>query len=144
MKAKKRIIILFIICLIVLIGAIAADRINGKEYLIELKYEDVMKKIENKESFVLCLSQTTCQHCADFKPKLKEVAKEYKKELYYIETNLLTEEEATSFKKIISFSGTPTTVFITEGEEKTAANRINGDLSKDKLIKKLKSNGIIK
>lgn len=144
MKAKKRIIILFITCLVILIGALVFDKINSKEYLKELKYDEVIKKIENKESFVLCLSQTTCSHCAEFKPTLKKVAKEYKTEMYYIETNLFTEEQNTEFKKIINFTGTPTTVFFTNGEEKTAANRIVGELSKEKLIKKLKSNGVIK
>ena len=144
MKAKKRILILFITCIVILVGALIFDKIYNKEYFIELKYEEFIKKIENKDSFVLCLSQTTCSHCAEFKPKLKEVAKQYKIELYYMETNLLNKEQTEGLKKIVAFSGTPTTVFITDGEEKLVANRISGDISKEKLIKKLKSNGIIK
>ena len=144
MKAKKRILILFISCIVILVGALIFDKIYNKEYYIELNYEQFVKKIEKKDSFVLCLSQTTCSHCADFKPKLKEVAEQYKVELYYMETNLLNEEQTESLKKIVAFSGTPTTVFITDGEEKLVANRISGDISKEKLIKKLKSNGIIK
>ena len=34
-------------------------------------------------------------------------------------------------------------LIINDGQEKTAANRINGDASKDKILKKLKSNGFI-
>lgn len=144
MKAKKRILILFISCIVILVGALIFDKIYNKEYYIELSYNQFVKKIEKKDSFVLCLSQTTCSHCAEFKPKLKEVAEEYKVELYYMETNLLNEEQTEALKKIVAFSGTPTTVFITDGEEKLVANRISGDISKEKLIKKLKSNGIIK
>ena len=125
-------------------GALIFDKIYNKEYYIELSYNQFVKKIEKKDSFVLCLSQTTCSHCAEFKPKLKEVAEEYKVELYYMETNLLNEEQTEALKKIVACSGTPTTVFITDGEEKLVANRISGDISKEKLIKKLKSNGIIK
>ena len=47
-------------------------------------------------------------------------------------------------KKIFNFDGTPTTVFVIDGEEKTAANRIVGEASEEKITKKLKSNGFIK
>ena len=144
MKAKKRIMILFCICVVVLIAAVIIDKNYNKEYFIELNYQQVLNKFEKKDSFVLCLSQTSCEHCAKFKPRLQEVANEYKKEIYYVETDLFTEEQSEAFKKLIAFSGTPTTVFITEGEEKTAANRINGEVSTEKIVKKLKNNGIIK
>ena len=143
-RAKKRILILVVICSIVLIGAVIADIILGKSYLKEIKYDKVIDKIGAKESFVLLLSQTTCSHCMDYKPKLASVAKEYKVEIYYLETDLLNEEELTELKTYFNYSGTPTTVFVIKGEEKTAANRITGDVSKEKIISKLKSNGFIK
>ena len=143
-KAKKRALILGSICLVILVGAVAADLVLSRSYLKEIKYNEVIKKVEKKESFVILFSQTTCSHCMDFKPKLKTVANKYKVTIYYIETDLLTEEEQTELKKHFNFSGTPTTVFVTEGEEKTAATRINGDVSEEKIISKLKSNGYIK
>ena len=143
-KAKKNVIILVIVCLIVLVGAVVADIILGKSYLNEIKYDKVMEKVEAKDSFVLLLSQTTCSHCMDFKPKLAKVAKNYKVNIYYLETNLLSEDESKKLKEHFNYSGTPTTVFIINGEEKTAANRINGDVSEEKIISKLKSNGFIK
>lgn len=143
-KAKKRGIILGVICLVILVGAFIADSYLGKSYFVEIKYNEVMKKIENKESFVLLLSQTTCSHCAEYKPKLTIVSKKYKVEVYYLETDLLNEEESAELKKKFSFSGTPTTVFVIDGDEKTAATRINGDVSEEKIISKLKSNGFIK
>ena len=142
-KAKKRAIILAIICVVVLIGAFLADKYLGKEYLTEIKYDEVMNKIEKKENFVLLLSQTTCSHCAAYKPKLSKVANKYKITIYYLETDLLNEDETKTLKKQFSFNGTPTTVFVNDGEEKTAANRINGDVSEEKIISKLKSNGFI-
>lgn len=143
-KAKKNVIILVIVCLIVLVGAVVADIILGKSYLNEIKYDKVMEKVEAKDSFVLLLSQTTCSHCMDFKPKLARVAKNYKVNIYYLETNLLSEDESKKLKEHFNYSGTPTTVFVINGEEKTAANRINGDVSEEKIISKLKSNGFIK
>lgn len=143
-NAKRKALIIIAICLIILVGAFIADRILGKSYLKELKYDQVIEKIENKDSFVLLLSQTTCSHCIDFKPKLAKVAKEYEVEIYYIETNLLDSDEHTKLNSYFNFKGTPTTVFVIDGEEKTAANRIDGDVSKEKIISKLKSNGFIK
>lgn len=143
-RAKKRLLIVVIICFIVLVGAVIADIILGKSYLKEIKYDKVMEKIEAKDSFVLLLSQTTCSHCMDYKPKLASVAKRYKVTVYYLETNLLSEKQSTELKSYFNYSGTPTTVFVIDGEEKTAATRINGDTSEEKIISKLKSNGFIK
>lgn len=133
-----------IICLVILVGLFIADRLLSKDYLVEIKYNEVMKKVENKENFVLLLSQTTCTHCADYKPKLREVSNKYKVTIYYLEVDLLKEKEEVELKKHFNYSSTPVTVFAKEGYETTAATRIVGDVSKEKIISKLKSNGYIK
>lgn len=141
---KKKIIILVSICIVILIGGIIYDNIASKSYLKEIKYKDVIEKINNKDTFVLLISQTTCSHCLEYKPKLETVANKEKINIYYIEYDLLSKEDTENFNKYISFSGTPTTVFFTSGEEKTAATRINGSASIEKIESKLKSNGFIK
>lgn len=143
MKNKKKISIIAIICLVLLIILLIINTIDKKTYFKELSYKQVIEKFENKETFVLMLSQTTCSHCLDFKPKIENVANKYQLYIYYVETNLLSKEETENLKKYISYSGTPTTVFIINGEEKTAANRLNGSVEEDKIINKLKSNGFI-
>ncbi len=143
-KAKKRILILVIVCLIVLIGAVVTDIVLGRSHLREIKFDEVIDKIEAKDSFVLLLSQTTCSHCNSYKPKLERVANKYRVTVYYLETDLLNEYEVDKLKEHFNYSGTPTTVFVIKGEEKTAANRISGDASQEKIISKLKSNGFIK
>ncbi len=141
---KKKILILVSICLVILIGGIIYDNIASKTYFNEIKYKDVIKKLDNKDTFILLISQTTCTHCLEYKPKLETVANDEKVSVYYIEYDLLNKEEAENFNKRISFSGTPTTVFFKNGEEKTAATRINGSASIEKIKAKLKSNGFIK
>ena len=143
MSTKKKVMILVIFCLLILAGAVIADRMMGKSYFNEISFNDIMEKIENKDDVVLLISQTTCSHCISYKPKLKDVANKYKLNIYYIEVDLLNEDEAKELKSKISYTGTPVTVFLKNGEEKTAANRINGDASKDKIVKKLKNNGFI-
>jgi len=143
MSTKKKVMILVSICLVVLVGAVIADRIMGKSYFNEISFNDIMEKIENKDDVVLLISQTTCSHCISYKPKLKDVANKYKLNIYYIDVDLLGEDEAKELKSKVNYSSTPVTVFLKNGEEKTAANRINGDASKDKIVKKLKNNGFI-
>ena len=142
-KSKKNTIIILAICLLVLVIGLIVDNIMGKNYFIELEYDEVIEKFDNDEDFILLLSQTTCSHCQQYKPKLEDVANEYKLEVYYIEVDLLSKDESDNLKKYASYSSTPSTVFVHNGEEKTAASRINGDASTDKIIKKLKSNGFI-
>lgn len=144
MNLKKKIIILCSIAVILLISALVIDKTIGKNYFNKITYQEVINKIENKEDFVLCISQTTCTHCQSYKPKLEKVANKYQINIYYIDVDLLTEEERKQFNKYVNISGgTPSTVFIKEGTEKTAANRINGDVSTEKIIKKLKQHGYI-
>ena len=142
-KVKKRVIILSIVCLVILIGGFITDRMISNKYLVELKYNDVIKKLDNKENFVLCITQTTCPHCSEYKPKLRKVARKYDLVAYYIEVDLLNDEEMKDFLSHINYDVTPTTVFIKNGEEKTMSTRIKGDTGEEKIINKFKSNGFI-
>ena len=144
MKLKKKILILCSICLVILIGAIITDRYMANAYLKEISYNDAIKKIENKETFILLVSQTTCSHCKDYKPVFKKVLKDNKITAYYIEFDLLSDDEKKEFTKHINFDSTPTTVFLKSGEETTTATRIVGAREEEYIIGKLKSNGYIK
>lgn len=143
MKVKTKVIILVSICLFVLVGTLITDKILSKSYLKEIKYEVLIDKIENKEDMIILISQTTCGHCTSYKPKLEDIANKYKIDIYYIDVDLLTDEENMELDKYINYSSTPTTVFLKNGEEKSAATRINGNASREKIEKKLKSNGFI-
>ena len=143
MKVNTKIIILVIICIAVLTGAFIVDRVLNKSYLKELKFDELIEKIDNDETFMFLISQTQCAHCISFKPKLSDIAKEYKLDIYYIDVDLLTDEEKSTLKSYVNFDSTPVTVFIKSGEETSAATRIVGDAKKDRIIMKLKSNGFI-
>ena len=117
---------------------------NSNSNLIELDYHNLENKINNKESFVVCISRTTCSHCNDYKPKLRKVANKYNINIYYTDIDKYTKTDLKKFNNLISFdAGTPVTIFIKNGEEKTTATRIEGDVSTDKIIDKLKKNGFI-
>jgi len=143
MDTKKKVIILVTVCLVVLIGAIIGDKLLSKTYFKKIEYTEIINKIENDESFIFVISQTTCNHCASFKPKITKLARKYKLHIYYIDVDLLSKEEDEEFKKYVKYDGTPATIFIKNGEESSVATRINGDASMEKIENKLKSNGFI-
>lgn len=142
MKNKK---IILIICLLVLIlTIIAIISIPKDKYLTKLSYEEIIEKVTNKETFILCISASKCIHCQDYKPKLEKVANDYEITIYYTNTDSFSDEQYETFKKDFSFDGgTPTTIFFKNGEETTTANRIEGNVKIEKIINKLKNNGFI-
>ena len=139
---KKGLIIGISAVIVFAIGAMiyAGIVLNSKEknenkYLIELKIDELKEKINNKESFILLISQTTCSHCAEYKPKFKRVLSSNKVTAYYIEKDLLNKEDEGYLNTVANISGTPTTVFIVDGEEANTAYRISGSNADEQKIK---------
>lgn len=143
MKKKKYLLIASM--LIVILGIIIGYFLfSMNDNLIKLSYDEIMEKIDNKENFILCISRTTCSHCNVYKPKLRKVANKYDIKIYYTDVDKYSKDDLKNFNSKISFDGgTPTTLFIKDGEEKTTATRIEGDVSIEKIVDKLKKNGFI-
>ncbi len=149
---KKKVIIGILIAVIILaVGAMVYASIvlkgNQKKedkYFVELKIDELEEKVANKESFILVISQTTCSHCAEYKPRMKKVLAKYEITGYYIEKDLLNEEEEARLNNIANISGTPTTVFIVDGEEPSSTTRITGAKTADAIESRLKAMGYIK
>lgn len=111
-------------------------------YFKEIKYDEVVSLINNKEDFILVISQTGCGHCISYKPKVEQVANDKNILIYYIEFNLLSNDEKKSFVNYIDISGTPTTVFFRDGSEIENA-RISGDTDIIEIENVLRNNGYI-
>ncbi len=143
MEKKKYLLIASI--LIVILGIIIGYFLfSMNDNLVRLSYDEIMEKIDNKESFILCISRTTCSHCNVYKPKLRKVANKYDIKIYYTDVDKYSKNDLKDFNSKISFDGgTPTTLFIKDGKEKTTATRIEGDVSIEKIVDKLKKNGFI-
>ena len=147
MNNKNRVrlvLIIGIIVLIVLFGLYFSSNNKNKEYLVGLTYAEFQEKLENKESFILCVSQTTCSHCASYKPKLKEVASEYKTNIYYTDIDTYSTSDKDAFDKEYSIDGTPTTLIFIDGKEESIMNRISGDVDKDTVINTMNKYNFIK
>ena len=143
MKNKKVILIVGLILVLSIILTIFLLS-NNKFGIKELTYNEVIQKIDNKENFVLVVSKTSCPYCEAFLPKIEKIAKKNKFVVYYIEVDKLSKSENQEFSSKVAYvSGTPTTIFIEDGEEKIAANRINGNVSEEKIISRLRLYGYI-
>ena len=44
----------------------------SKDQIIEINYDDVLKKINQKEDFVLYIGRPDCKDCQEFEPYLKK------------------------------------------------------------------------
>lgn len=150
-KMKNKIIMgIIIVILTIAVGSliyagVSLTRKSAEEnsHLIELSFDELQKKVDNKESFILLLSQTTCSHCAEYKPVLKKVLTKYDLVAYELSIDLLSKEENAKLKDIANNSGTPTTVFIVDGEEQNTAHRLVGTTSESKLVSRLRALGYI-
>lgn len=117
---------------------------NDEKYIKEITLDQFKEKMANKETFALYVGNENCSHCIAYLPTLKSVLKEYDITIYHLDNSKLSDKEYSEFTTYISISGTPTVVFITDGEEETTLNRIVGEISKEDTIERFKTNGYIK
>lgn len=152
-KVKKKIIIISAIILIlaaVISGIIYIRYTKEKEQkdldsrLIHINGYEFKEKLNNKDSFMIIFTGTTCAHCHDFLPKFKRILKDYNLECYQIDIDTLNNEEQSYVKDLATINGTPTIVFIKDGVETSSYNRLVGDVGESKVIERLKVMGYIK
>lgn len=112
--------------------------------LKRVDYDELEKMVKDKKSFILLISQDGCSHCEAYAPIIKKVLKENELTAYNLNITYISEEEYNKLKeKYSDFQGTPTTIFIKDGEEQKDA-RLVGDVSKNKLTSTLKKEKYIK
>ena len=144
MKKRKSIIIVSSLIIISIIGIVLISNITSSNgTLKKISYKELTKKTNNKEDFVLIVSRTDCSHCMSYKPKVKQIAKDYNLIIYYIDFD--EEKNKEKFLNEYNLDGsTPITIFIKDGKETSLLNRLEGDLEEEKVIERLKKMGFIK
>ena len=144
---KKTYLIILIILLILLFVSLGVLYIRKKEeentLVYEINMQQLEEKINNKDTFILVMTQTGCVHCQRYLPTIKKVSREYGVTFYVLNRAKLSKEEYNRLNDIANISGTPTTIFIVDGEEKTTLNRLTGSIEKSRLVEKLISEGYI-
>ncbi len=117
---------------------------SKEEHITEISLDEFKEKIANKETFAMYVGNENCAHCISYRPILESVLDEYDVDIYHLDNSKLSNEEYADFETYIHISGTPTVVFIEDGEEETTLNRITGEISKEQTIERFKTNGYIK
>lgn len=145
---NKKVILSFTVAIVAIVSLFLAFNfiIKNKDReskLISITVSELESKVNNKETFVLVISQTGCSHCEQYLPELERTLQEVNLNAYILNITGLSNEEASTLNKYANFSGTPTTIFFHDGEESTTLNRIVGYAAKTKIIEKLKSLGYI-
>lgn len=143
MKNKKKIFLIILIAILLIGGCLLVYKLTNKKYsnIVSITVSELETKIQNKETFILVVSQTGCSHCKQYLPELNRTLKKINLTAYDLNVTGLKSEEATTLNKYINFSGTPTTFFYRDGEEKTTLNRITGYADEIKILERLKSLG---
>lgn len=135
-------LIIFLIIIIALVVVAIVFSEDETEYIKEISLNDVIDKQEDKDSFILYIKQTDCEHCKEFTPTLMSVLRENDIKAYALNLTDLTEEEMEIYTDTFDVNGTPTVLFFDEGNESLI--RIEGAQSKAKVKSKLESTGFIK
>lgn len=150
MTRKKKNIIISAVIIVLTVIICAAIWFIGKgfnkteyPYIHELTFKELESKLNNQDSFVLIITQTGCSHCEAYLPVVQNVSNKYKVDFYVLNRTNISDEERTKLKNIANISGTPTTLFYTSGEEKSALNRLVGQATEYRLVEKLTSEGYI-
>ena len=144
MKDNNKLFIIIITTLILIISFLLINKISNynKGDLKPITFKEIQEKKANKEDFILIVSQSTCSHCASYKPKVKQIAKEHGITVYYIDIDLEKNENEV-IKELHITGETPMTLFYLEGKETSILNRIVGDLGTEKIINQFKKLGFI-
>lgn len=96
----------------------------SSSYLSKLNYKKLTTKLDNKESFVLYLTNED-ESGLTLKNTLQTVCKDNNIKCFYLNTDNLKEDELDSLKEKITFEDSNIIVFIKEGKENTVLARID-------------------
>ena len=111
---KKVLLVLF-----VLLSLTACNKKFSKGEVVTAYADEVLEKLENKESFIVYVGYDDCQSCKEFKPILNQLIENYDITIYYLPTDdnqtedQLNEIQYNSFYRMY---WTPTTYIVEDGE----------------------------
>lgn len=148
-KKKQNLINLIIVIIVIALicgGAyyyMQKNKTTKYTNVISLDINELKAKIDNQESFILVISKDDCPHCQAYLPEINKIGQKYQVNFYDVSTTNLSDDDNTYLKNVANISGTPTTVFIENGSEKTTTNRLVGDVPEYRVIEKLKAMGYI-
>lgn len=142
MIKKHKWLVLFIAIIIALVVVCFVFSEDEGKYIHDIGLNEVVNKIDNKDSFILYIKQTDCEHCKAFTPDFISVLSQNDIEAYSLNLSNLSDEENDTYSELFDVEGTPTVLFFDEGNESLI--RIQGEQTKAKIKSKIDSAGFIK
>ncbi len=133
---KKNIIRVFLIFIITILVTGCSSNLK------RISYNDFKEMLNNKENFILIVSQEGCSHCEEYSPRIKKILKENSITAYNLNITYISKSDYNKFKEEYNFKGTPTTFFFKNGAE-SITSRLTGSVSDTKIKKALKKEGFI-
>ena len=111
---KKVLLVLF-----VLLSLTACNKKFSKGQVVTAYADEVLEKLENKESFIVYVGYDDCQSCKEFKPILNQLIENYDITIYYLPTDdKQTEDQLNEiqYNYFYRMYWTPTTYIVEDGE----------------------------
>lgn len=107
--------------------------------LKSIKVDNLEKKLKDKETFVLCL---TDEESLTLKNTLEKVAKDKNIEAFYIDTDKLSDNDEDKLKTLFTYEDSNIIIFIKNGQENSILSRITDVyISQEDLKAELKAQG---
>ena len=113
---KKHLILLCLIALIFFGGCQKKSKAEGS--VLHSSVNEIIQMMENKQTFIFYIGQTTCASCKEFRPIAEQFAKSNEMNIYYLEMDTEDEDEFEEFKEKYTpkLLYTPTAFVVIEGE----------------------------
>ena len=108
-----------LLVLFVLLSLTACNKKFSKGEVVTAYADEVLEKLENKESFIVYVGYDDCQSCKEFKPILNQLIENYDITIYYLPTDdKQTEDQLNDiqYNYFYRMYWTPTTYIVEDGE----------------------------
>ena len=135
---KKVLLVLF-----VLLSLTACNKKFSKGEVVTAYADEVLEKLENKESFIVYVGYDDCQSCKEFKPILNQLIENYDITIYYLPTDdKQTEDQLNEiqYNYFYRMYWTPTTYIVEDGEVLASKEQL---IEYEELVEWLKEYGKI-
>ena len=102
--------------------------------LKNIKVDNLEKRLNNKESFVLYLTNEE-EEGITLKKTLEKVSKDNKLNYYYINTEKLSDTDEEKLKNLFTYEDSNIIIFIKNGQENSVLSRISDAFISEKDLK---------
>ncbi len=134
-------LIIIAVVIVALIVVITVFSDSEEDYIVESSIKEINNKIKDDDTFILYIKQTGCEHCKEFTPKFVRVLRDYNLKAYALNIAEFNEKEKALYEDNFDIDGTPTVLFIQDGEESLIT--IEGDVPRETIISKLEATDFI-